>query len=99
MIAALIDGQSMMHNVSGNEFSGCFADLAKRVAGDVQVTDRVPATTVNLVVIRGAVALVVIPVVLLAMECAEALCGEFAAAGVAAIARQAAGHERTPFRS
>ena len=94
---ALIDGNSVVNMLGGNETASSFAQFAKRVPADVQVADLAPAIAVDLVVAGRAAVLIVLASGEGLVQRAEAFGGQFGATGVVAGVWEFGGHGDHPF--
>lgn len=84
MCAAIGDRFDMMDFLGRNVPTVSKAALAKRMLLDVQVTDGMPAPTVNFVGVRAAAVLVILTVRLRSMDFAVPAVGQVRTAGIGA---------------
>ena len=94
---ALIDGNFVVDVGSGNKAANCFAEFTQGMTADVQVSDLAPAVAVGLVVAGAAAVFVILAGRDGFVQGAEALGGQFRAAGVVAGVREFVGHDDHPF--
>ncbi len=94
-IAAAFGGRNdMVHEISRNKTPGFKTSLAKRMLGDIQIADGMPAAAIGSVVIGAALGLVILAPGDGLMGIAIALGGEPRAAGIGAGMRRSGRHGR-----